>query len=201
MPTGETVHIVDDDDGLRRTTSRIMEAAGYRTYAYSSGDDFLEKIGDAEPGCVILDVRMPGTDGLSVQETMRERNVDWPILILTGYADVGAAVQSLKAGAVDFLQKPYRRQQLIDVVGIAQRRLADRTLETRKRSDARSRLARLTPREAETLSELRKGLPHKVAAHNLGISIRTVEVHRAQALRKLEVRTLPEALQIFFEAA
>lgn len=201
MPTGEIVHIVDDDEALRRTTSRILESAGYCTDAYCSGDEFLERMDAARPGCVILDVRMPGSDGLSVQDAMRARNVDWPILMLTGYADVKAAVKSLKAGAVDFLQKPYRRQQLIEAIAIAQARFADQSGAARVKLAARTRIDRLTPREAETLSELRKGLPHKIAAHNLGISVRTVEVHRAQALRKLEVRTLPEALQIFFEAA
>ena len=194
------VHIVDDDEGMRRTIARIVGAAGYPVHEYSSGDAFLAEAASAAPGCVVLDLDMPGVGGLRVQQILSERQIALSVLILTGHGDVGAAVEALKGGAVDFLQKPFRRQQLIEAVEAAHRRLELESEALQRREEARARIDLLSPREKETLEELRRGLAHKVVAYNLGISIRTVEEHRARILRKLEVRSLSEALQILFDA-
>ena len=198
MEMSNVVHVVDDDEGVRRTIARIVRDAGYTPREYCSGDAFLAEAQDAEPGCVVLDIRMPGTDGLGVQEQLGDRQAEFPVLILTGHADVDSAVGALKGGAVDFLRKPFRKQQLVEAIGTAQRRLAEGADQARRQKEARALVVRLSPREAETLELLRQGLPHKLVAHQLGISIRTVEVHRSNIMRKLEVRSLSEALEILF---
>lgn len=201
MQVGKLVHVVDDDEAIRRTITRMAGSAGYSAIGYASGDEFLAAVDSAEPGCVILDLQMPGADGLQVQRAMEERQSQFPVLVLTGHADVGSAVAALKGGAVDFLQKPLRRRQLIDALDSANRRLDEATDQIRRRNEAQACLDRLSPREVDSLEQLRKGLSHKMIAHNLGISVRTVEVHRASILRKFGVRSLSEALQIVFDAA
>ena len=194
------VHVVEDDEGVRRTTARVLASAGFTPECYSSGTEFLDRVATATPGCILLDVRMPGLCGLSVQSALVERNICWPILILTGYADLSAAVVALKKGALEFLQKPCRKAELVPALESAFR-ILDAKLEQEERVElAKGQLALLTPRETAVFECLAQGMSHKVAAFHLGLSIRTVEVHRARLLSKLGVRTLSEALAISFAA-
>lgn len=194
------VHVVDDDEGVRRITSRTLASAGFEPVCYASGAEFLGLMPAASPGCILLDIRMPDLDGLRVQELLQQRGTDWPILILTGYADLGAAIAAMKRGALEFLQKPCRKPELVSALNAAFSVLEVRKEQAERLAVAQSSLARLSPREIEVLEALGQGMAHKVVAHELGISIRTVEVHRAQLLKKLGVRSLSEALRISFEA-
>lgn len=200
MRPNRIVHLVDDDDAVCRTTARVIESAGFDVSCYLSGKDFLQAASTATPGCILLDVRMPEMSGLQVLEALAERRISWPVLILTGHADLPVAITSLKRGAVEFLQKPCRKRELMPALYAAFAELELRLKRAKRIEMARSKLACLSPREAEVLRLLEDGMPHKLVAFELGISVRTVEVHRSQLLRKLDVRSLSAALRISFEA-
>ena len=194
------VYLVEDDDALRRTTSRMLQASGCAVRDYPSGECFLDELATAEPGCVLLDIRMPGMSGLRVQEVMAERRVMMSVIMLTGSSDVADAVVAMKAGAVDYIQKPFCREDLVTALEAAFDRL-DRQMKSAARvSEAAGRLAALSPREREVLEKLGQGLQNKVVAYQLGLSARTVEAYRAMLMRKLGVRSFAEALRIRIEA-
>jgi len=160
----------------------------------------LKTAPELEPGCILLDIRMPGMDGLEVQEALRSKGVTLPVIIMTGHGDVSLAVQAMKAGAVDFIEKPFEKAVLISAIDQALDQLK-RSAASRERSDeALVRLQALTPREREVLDGLAKGLPNKTIAYDLGISPRTVEIHRANLMSKLGARSLSEALRLAFAA-
>ena len=197
MGDRRVIHLVDDEESIRKAASFALKTAGYDVVTYASGVEFLKEAKSAAVGCVILDVRMPEMDGLEVQAAMAARGVNMPVIVLTGHGDVSVAVQAMKGGAVDFLEKPFEKAALLGAVSRAFARLDDvdfRTLE------AGVRVAALTPREREVLEGLANGLPNKTIAYDLGCSSRTVEVHRASLMAKLEVRNLSEALRIAFAA-
>lgn len=200
MADKRMIHIVDDEEAVRRSTSFLLKTSGYRATTYASGDIFLQAVRTAEPGCVLLDVRMPGRDGIEVQAALAERGVAMPVIMLTGHGDVTIAVQAMKAGAVDFLEKPFDQARLLAAIDTAMGRLDD--LEGRAdRSEAASlAVASLTKREQDVLTGMASGLPNKSIAFDLGISSRTVEVHRANLMAKLQVKSLSEALRIAFAA-
>ena len=161
---------------------------------------FLKEAGHLAPGCVLLDVRMPDMDGLEVQRALRGRGVMLPVIIMTGHGDVDMAVQAMKAGASDFIEKPFEKAALLACIAAAQRQsVAERGLSARA-MEAQARLNVLTDRERDVLNGLVDGLPNKTIAYDLGISPRTVEIHRANLMQKLEVRSLAEALRIAFHA-
>ncbi|WP_037569597.1 response regulator transcription factor [Sphingomonas sp. S17] len=194
------IHLVDDEESIRKAASFALKTAGYDVIAYTSGVEFLRTAKSAEVGCVILDVRMPEMDGLQVQTTMAARGINMPVIVLTGHGDVSVAVQAMKGGAIDFLEKPFEKAALLEAVRRAFARLDDVDLRALESSEAEVRVAALTPREQEVLEGLANGLPNKTIAYDLGCSSRTVEVHRASLLAKLEVRNLSEALRIAFAA-
>lgn len=200
MQTNRIVHVIDDDEAVRRTTARTVSSAGFEPSCHASGKEFLEAACAAPPGCVLLDIRMPEISGLQVLEALVERRIVWPVLILTGYADLPAAIASLKQGALEFLQKPCRKRELVPALYAAFAELDVRLANEGRIEMARSKLSMLSPREKDVLRLLAEGLPHKLVAFELGISVRTVEVHRSQLLRKLDVRSLSAALRISFEA-
>lgn len=200
MQTNRIVHIVDDDDAVRRTTARTVNSAGFDAFCFPSGKEFLKAANTASPGCILLDIRMPEMSGLQVLEAIAERQLVWPVLILTGHADLSAAITSLKQGALEFLQKPSRKRELVPALDAAFAKLDARLENEARIRRARSKLATLSPRETDVLGLLAEGLPHKLVAYELDISVRTVEVHRSQLLRKLGVRSLSAALRISFEA-
>lgn len=200
MTAKPTIHIVDDDEAIRRSLSFMLKTAGYPVQLYADGESFLKAADHIEEGCVLLDVRMPGIDGMEVQRRLRARGIMLPVVIMTGHGDVDLAVAAMKAGATDFLEKPFEKAALIDCLSSAgEVALAERGLSAR-RTEAQSRLNVLTDREREVLEGLVAGLPNKTIAYDLGISPRTVEIHRANLMQKLDVKSLADALRIAFQA-
>lgn len=200
MSDRQLVHIVDDEDSVRRSASFMLRTSGFDTRTYQSGVEFLKDAKHADPGCVLLDVRMPEMDGLEVQRTMNERGISLPVIVLTGHGDISIAVQAMKAGAVDFLEKPFEKAQLLNALEVGFARLDRREGTVTSAHDAGVRIAALTAREQDVLRGLARGHPNKTIAYDLGISPRTVEVHRANLMAKLEVRSLSEALRLAFAA-
>jgi two-component system, LuxR family, response regulator FixJ len=200
MPYEKLVHIVDDDDGVRRSVAFLLKNAGYRVENHVSGVAFLKEAKTAERGCVLLDVRMPEMDGLEVQLEMATRGIDMPVVILTGHGDISVAVKALRAGAVNFIEKPYEKEMLIAAIEEAYSKLDRMHDKEMKAGEAKIRLASLTGRERDVLDGLVAGYPNKTIAYDLGISPRTVEIYRANMMEKLRVRSLSEALRIAFIA-
>ena len=200
MPAEKLVHIVDDDDSVRRSASFMLKHAGYRVESHVSGIEFLKEAKSAERGCVLLDVRMPEMDGLQVQLEMAARGIDMPVVILTGHGDIAVAVKAMRGGAVNFIEKPYDKEELLRAIEEAYARLDRSHDRDMKAGEAKIRLASLTGRERDVLNGLVAGYPNKTIAYDLGISPRTVEIYRANMMEKLRVRSLSEALRIAFIA-
>jgi two-component system response regulator FixJ len=194
------VHLVDDDEAIRRSAGFMLKTSGFHVRTYESGIELLKTASNLEPGCILLDIRMPGMDGLEVQTALRDKGVGLPVVIMTGHGDVGLAVQAMKAGAVDFIEKPFEKAVLLSAIEQGMERLMRATRDGSRAEEAGVRLQVLTPREREVLDGLARGLPNKTIAYDLGISPRTVEIHRANLMTKLGVRSLSEALRIAFAA-
>ena len=194
------VHLVDDDEAIRRSVGFMLKTSGYHVRTYESGADLLKGAPHIEPGCILLDIRMPGMDGLEVQGALKEKGVTLPVIIMTGHGDVTLAVQAMKAGSVDFIEKPFEKAVLLSAIENGLERLKKSAANLDRAEEAAVRLQGLTPREREVLDGLAKGLPNKTIAYDLGISPRTVEIHRANVMSKLGVRSLSEALRIAFAA-
>ncbi|MEP9357996.1 response regulator [Sphingomonas sp. KR3-1] len=193
------VHIVDDEESVRNSIGFMLQTTGYSVRTWPSGAAFLRDLRTAEPGCILLDIRMPEMDGLAVQQQLNARGAKMPVIVLTGHGDVSIAVKAMRAGAVDFLEKPFEADHLLCAIGKAFERMAETSSESRT-DDARALLASLSMREREVLEGLATGYPNKTIAYDLGISPRTVEVHRANLMQKLGARSLSEALRITFTA-
>ena len=194
------IHLIDDEDAIRRSVGFMLRTSGFDVKTYESGVAFLKEAKTANPGCILLDVRMPEMDGLEVQRELNARGVAMPVIVLTGHGDISIAVQAMKAGAVDFLEKPFEKAHLLDAIERAFERLEKREDALNAEHEASVRIAALTPREQDVLRGLVRGHPNKTIAYDLGISPRTVEVQRANCMTKLEVRSLSEALRIAFAA-
>jgi two-component system response regulator FixJ len=194
------VHLVDDDEAIRRSASFMLRTSGYLVKTYASGRELLA-LGKAIPaGCILLDVRMPEMDGLEVQAALKEQGVLLPVIVMTGHGDVNVAVQAMKAGAVDFIEKPFEKAVLLSAIDEGFARIEQAGRGRARADEAKVRLEALTPREADVLQGLVRGHPNKTIAYDLGISPRTVEIHRANLMTKLEVASLSEALRIAFAA-
>lgn len=198
--TQPLIYVVDDDEAIRRSLSFMLKTGGFAVQSFSGGIPFLKEAAGLEQGCVLLDVRMPDMDGLEVQRELRARGVLLPVIIMTGHGDVGMAVAAMKAGATDFIEKPFEKAALLDAIAAANAQVAAHRDAGARREDAQARLNILTDREREVLNGLVEGLPNKSIAYDLGISPRTVEIHRANLMQKLDVRSLSEALRIAFQA-
>jgi two-component system, LuxR family, response regulator FixJ len=194
------VHLVDDDAAVRRSVAFMLKTSGHQVQSYESGAELLKNAAQLEQGCVLLDIRMPGMDGIEVQQALLEKGIRLPVVIMTGHGDVGLAVKAMKAGAVDFIEKPFEKETLLSSLEEGFRRLFRKEATLGRSKDAEVRLQVLTPREREVLDGLAQGLPNKTIAYDLGISPRTVEIHRANLMAKLGVRSLSEALRIAFAA-
>jgi FixJ family two-component response regulator len=191
-----TVHVVDDDASLRTAVTRLLRAAGYQVRSYASAGEFLLARPANTPGCVLLDVRMPGPSGLDLQEAFGKLNETLPIIFLTGHGDIPMSVRAMKAGAVDFLTKPVQRDVLLNAVRNALAR-DEENRRTRERDGAlRARFEMLTPREHSVLNLVAAGKANKEIAAELGTSERTVKAHRAQAMQKMEVTSLAELVRV-----
>lgn len=195
-----TIHLVDDDEAIRRSAGFMLKTSGYQVKAYASGVELMKEARELAPGCILLDVRMPGMDGLEVQTALRERGIGFPVIVMTGHGDVGVAVQAMKAGAVDFIEKPFEKAVLLSAIEEGFSRLEQSGRSSARADEARVRLQALTPRERDVLEGLVRGHPNKTIAYDLDISPRTVEIHRANLMSKLNVASLSEALRIAFAA-
>ena len=205
-PTKETmeltrlVHIVDDDEWVRESASILLDSAGYDIVAHESGVAFLETLPELEPGCVILDMHMPVLTGLQVQEQLAARGVHWPVIVLTGQGDIGIAVQAMKNGAFEFLEKPYENNHLLQALTEAFEKIDQIHEESAREASARVRIESLSQRELQVVQGLLAGLPNKLIAYELDLSTRTVEIYRANAMDKLKASSLSTALRIAMTA-
>ena len=196
MPSNPVVYIVDDDSAIRDALSFLMKSIGFESKAYASAETFLNQANFDRPGCLVVDVRMHGMSGLELQQVLNERGIALPVIIITGHGDVPMAVQAMKAGAVDFLEKPYDNEVLITRISQS---LEDATKEQNKESriaEAKARLAQLTPRELEVMNLLAEGKHNKIIANELNISVRTAEAHRAKVMKKLQADSLSDIVRI-----
>jgi two-component system response regulator FixJ len=193
-----TVHIVDDDEALRDSVAALVGGAGFKCEVYGSARDFLD--GGLAGGCALVDVRMPGMDGLALMEEMAKRRIDIPVVIMTGFADVALAVRAMKAGANDFVEKPCGRNELIEAVKRALGKAKSVQALDAETKESRDRLARLTQRERDVLELLVIGDPNKIIAHKLQISPRTVEIHRGRLMEKTQARSLADLVRLAISA-
>jgi two-component system response regulator FixJ len=195
MAGAALVHVVDDDDAVRDSLTLLLESAGFAVRTYSSATALLAAL-PGIAGCILTDVRMPEMDGLALQRHLAEAGVRLPVIVMTGHGDVPIAVEALKTGASDFLEKPFDDSQLLAAVTnaiAASERARD---EVEAVADITRKLAILTPREREVLEKLVEGLPNKTIAYDLGSSPRTIEVHRARVMEKMGARSLPELVRM-----
>lgn len=190
------VHIVDDDEGLRSSLALLIESVGLRASAFGSAADFLEHYRSEEQGCLILDIRMPGMSGLDLQEELNRRGVVLPVIFITGHGDVPMAVSAMKHGAFDFIQKPFRDQQVLDCVNRALQADAELRRALVEKDELRRRVAQLTPREREVMHLIVDGRANKVIAMDLKLSERTVEIHRARVMEKMGVRSVAQLVKM-----
>jgi two-component system response regulator FixJ len=194
-----TVFIVDDDDAIRGALRLLLKSVGLAATPLSSAQDFLATYDLQQPGCLILDVRMPGMSGLELQQQLNLRGAIIPVIFITGHGDIPMAVEAMQQGAFDFLQKPFRDQDLIDRI---QRALAkDQTgrAELQERSRIKQRLETLTAREHEVLDLVTRGKPNKIMAADLGVSQRTVEIHRARVMEKMGASSLAQLVRMVLD--
>lgn len=200
MTDKKLIHLVDDDEAIRHSASFMLRHAGYTVKTYADGVVFLEDITSQSEGCILLDVRMPVIDGLAVQKTLIERGINLPIIILTGHGDVSVAVEAMKHGAIDFIEKPYEKSVLVGAINSAFEQIEDESSQVTRQNEARAQITALTPREREVLERLVDGLTNKGIAADLNISSRTVEIHRAHLMEKLDAESLSSALKTAFTA-
>jgi len=196
MANEPTVFIVDDDDAVRRFLSGLVQSINLRVEVHASAQDFLDAYEPGCPGCLLLDVRMPGMSGLELQRELAGQSIDLPVIILTGHGNVPVAVQAMKAGAVDFIEKPFNNELLLDRIQtvVAQSVRADgaRT----RRNEISNRLKSLTPRERQVFDLVVAGEVNKSIAHHLSISEKTVEIHRANVMKKMRAKSLASLVQM-----
>jgi two-component system response regulator FixJ len=193
------VFIVDDDEAVRSSLRLLLKSVGLTPQAMGSAREFLQKYDAAQPGCLVLDVRMPEMSGLELQEQLNKLGAVIPVIFITGHGDVPMAVEAMQAGAFDFLQKPFRDQDLIDRIQRALEK--DRTSRTTlgERTLIRQRLESLTPREREVLNMVAAGKPNKIMAADLGVSQRTVEIHRARVMEKMDATSLAQLVRMVMD--
>jgi two-component system, LuxR family, response regulator FixJ len=200
MSDQEIVHVIDDDDALRDSVRLFLVNEGLSVRTYASANEFLVEMDALEPGCVVTDVRMPGMSGMELLAHIASRGLSLPVIVITGHADVPLAVRVMKQGAVDLLEKPFKAEELI---GAVRRGLAlgkDSHLNGTPVEVALARRAMLSARESEVLDRLIKGQPNKIIAYEMGISPRTVEVHRANVMKKTQAGSFSELVRMFLNA-
>lgn len=195
------VYIVDDDDALRQSVEVLLDVAGgFVTQSFASGEAFLARMPDADSGCVLLDLTMPGMNGLEVLRQLHAIDSRFETILLTGQGDIAVAVEAMKAGAIDFIEKPYDNRMLLSALEGGFARIENREREAGAIQLARENIERLTPRERDVLLGLIDGKANKIIAYELDISPRTVEIYRANLMDKLGVRSVAEAVRIAFAA-
>jgi len=194
--TNSSVYIVDDDQAIRRAMELLMRSVGLDYEIFHSADDFLASHSNDRAGCLVLDIRMPGLGGLELQEKLNEMGSTLPVIFITGHGDVPMAVEAMQKGAVGFIQKPFRDQDLLDQVSEALKTDQERRSVRDQKAEVASRIEKLTKREHEVMDLVVTGKPNKVIAYELGVSQRTVEIHRARVMEKMEARSLADLVRM-----
>jgi FixJ family two-component response regulator len=191
-----TVFVVDDDESVRQALSSLFRSVGFNVHLFSSASELLKSELPAVPSCLVLDIRLPGLSGLDLQGKLAENNIYMPVVIMTGHGDIPMSVQALKAGAVDFLTKPFRDQDMLDAVARAIERDEKRLKEEEAIANIRDRYESLTPRERDILELVTKGLMNKQIAAEVGLSEITVKIHRGRVMKKMAARSLPDLVRM-----
>ncbi len=200
QPDQCVVHVVDDDSALRRSLRFLLESVEWKVQLHASAEEFLAVADAAQPACVLLDIRMPAMSGLELQQVLHERGITMPIVFMTGHADVSMAVQAMKLGAADFIEKPFKDQVVLDAVAAAMRRSMETLQEQQVRHDAWRALETLSPREREVARLVALGQPNKLVAGTLGISEKTVHIHRQHVMEKAGVSSAAELARLMLRA-
>ncbi len=190
------VYVVDDDEAVRDSLTLLLKAVGLASQTFSSAAEFLNHYDLEQHGCLVADIRMPGMSGLDLQGELNQRGAQIPLIFITGHGDVPMAVDAMKSGALDFIEKPFRDQDLLDRVHQALTQDKERRSENSKTLAIRERLATLTPRETEVMERVVQGQANKVIAMDLGVSQRTVEIHRARVMEKMAVRSVAKLVRV-----
>lgn len=196
MSTEAVVHVIDDDSAVRNSLRFLLKAAGYEAATYASGPELLSQAGDLRPGCIVTDVRMPEMNGLELVRQLKALGVPHPVIVMTGHADVPLAVEAMRAGVVDFIEKPFDDEVLLASIRSALAQNASSEAEDAEVSEFRSRLDQLSQRERQVLEGLVAGQANKAIAYDLSISPRTVEVYRANVMTKMRAKSLSELVRM-----
>ncbi len=196
MQSNPTVFVVDDDPAIRESLRWLIESVGLNVKIFTTAQEFLETYDPTMSGCLVLDIRMPGMSGLDLQNELAARRINIPILIITGHAEGPVAVHAMKAGALDFIEKPFSDQLLLDRIRRAIEKDAEVRLAHSQQAEVAARLAQLTPREREVMNLVIAGKANKVIASELGLSPKTVEVHRAHVMKKMQVDSLADLVRV-----
>jgi two-component system, LuxR family, response regulator FixJ len=191
-----TIYVVDDDDGMRRALDTLLSTVGYKTAVFSRPTEFLARYNPELSGCLVLDIRMPEMSGLELQQHLNRMGSMLPVIFITGHGDVPMAVQAMKEGAFEFIQKPFRDQELLDRINHALKLDADNRGTAARRSEVQQRLNALTPRERQVMDLIVEGSANKVIAIDLGLSERTVEIHRAKVMEKMSARSVAHLVKL-----
>jgi len=191
-----TIFIVDDDEAIRDSLDMLLKTVDLNTTTFGSGDEFLEAYDPGWEGCILLDIRMPGTSGMEVQKRLAESGCSIPIIFITGHGDIPMAVEAMHIGAFDFIQKPFRDQDLLDRIDQALTTSDEQEQQSARKKTVQNQFQTLTPREQEVMQFVVHGSANKVIAMDLGVSQRTVEIHRARVMEKMQARSLAELVRM-----
>ncbi|WP_020698453.1 response regulator FixJ [Reyranella massiliensis] len=196
MPTDRVVHVIDDDEVVRQSLAFLLSSAGFAVRVHESAVAFLNVLPEVQEGCVVTDIRMPQMDGLELQRRLHEMRTALPVIVMTGHGDVPLAVEAMKAGAIDFIEKPFDDEILLSAIRSALARRARDSERDARRTAIRDRIQRLSEREREVLERLAAGKVNKVIAYDLGISPRTVEIYRANVMTKMQADSLSDLIRM-----
>jgi two-component system, LuxR family, response regulator FixJ len=200
IKTNPLVHIIDDDEAVRDAISMLLDSVNIDNKGYASAQLFLEQLSTVDihnmTGCIVLDIRMPGISGLDCQIKLSELGCTLPIIFITGHGDVPMAVEAMKKGALEFIQKPFREQELLDCIQHAMEINKHNQAQQQQAEDIKIKISTLTPREAEIMAKVIAGQANKAIAIDLNLSQRTVEIHRANVMEKMQVKSLPELVKL-----
>lgn len=197
---GARVYVIDDEREVRRSLHFLLSTAGWLSWPFASASDFLENLAALEPAPVLLDIRMPGMDGVQLMRILRERGITWPLIVMTAHGEIPLAVQTIKLGAIEFLEKPFEFEALEYCLHAAFTQIGASNESIAVHNTACRLFELLSPRESEVVKLLMQGIPNKTAAHLLSLSVRTVEMHRANALAKLDVKSIVEVAHLASDA-
>ncbi len=200
MPTDPIIYVIDDDEAVRQSLEFLLTTAGMKAKSFESGKAFLDVLPDVEFGCIITDVRMPEITGIDLLKRVKQVNPDLPVIVITGHGDIALAVEAMKIGAIDFLEKPFDDDNLLDAVRSALDREADAVQRKAEVSEIQEKLAALSNRERQVLEGLVAGNPNKTIAFDLGISPRTVEIYRANLMTKMGANSLSDLVRMAMTA-